>query len=352
MEIIFVLNGLSSGGSERVASILVNKLAERGYHVSVICVNGSTSFYSINPQVDVFFLGSNKHTHLLWKKMAWTRNFVKKRNPQVVISLITQVYGFTLGSLIGCDIPVITSDRNDPRAFSLLQRIIMCVALPMSKHHIVQTEKIKAFYPSFIRKKTSVLPNPVDSKFIKNYNTEKKWVIISVGRLVKQKNQQLMIDAFTRIAGKYPMYSLVIYGEGPLRKQLERYICKLGMASRIILPGRSQVIAERMHEARVYCMSSIHEGMSNALLEAVCCGLPVITTRVSGVEEVITDGVNGLVVDSGDVTAFTKALDRLLGNTYMMAKMGENNRKKGLMMNTEKIVEKWEEIIKNITRKG
>lgn len=352
MKILFIVNGLSSGGSERVLSTLVNQLVTHSYYnVYVVCVNGKESFYPIDNRVNLVFLDKETRTHHLFGKMIWIRSFAQKMGIDIVISFIVRVYGFTIFSLLGCGIPIITSERNDPRSFDCLSRWIMRIFLPFSNHHVVQTEEIKAYYPHFIQKKTTVIANPVNPAFFSPPSVEKKDIIISVGRLVPQKNHHMMIESFAAIANKHPSYKLVIYGEGPLRDSLLQQVHRLRMDDRIILPGRTNKIIKHMNEARIFCMSSTHEGMSNALIEAICLGLPIITTNVSGVNELINDEVNGLVVNVNDVASYTKALDRLINEERLQRRFSVNNMKKRSLFDLSTITKLWETIIQKNVKK-
>ena len=345
MRILFVTNGLQSGGSERVVSMLANRLAERKHDVSVICVRGKDSFYPIHPDVHLFFLDKEHHCGSLLKKMLWVRSYARRAGIEVVIAFIVRVYGFTLAALLGCGVPVITSERNDPRSFNLLSRWIMRVFLPLSSRHVVQTTHIKAYYPSFIQRKTIIIPNPVSPKVLSQPVVQKRDLLISVGRLVPQKNQRMLIDSFATIADKHPTYQLVIYGEGPLRDDLQQRVRQLDMEERILLPGRTKDIIQRLAEARIFCLSSTHEGMSNALIEAVCVGLPVVCTCVSGVDELITDGENGLVVEQQDEKTFSTALDRLMSNQQLQERMGRNGRQRAELFDLTNIIKLWETIM-------
>ncbi len=345
MRIVFITNGLSAGGSERVLSVIANELAARQYEVSIVCVRGITSFYPIDAHIRLIFLDKERHCGSLWEKMLWIRKWVKRDPPDIIITFIVRVYGFTLLSLAGCHIPVITSERNDPRSFPFLSQVIMRLFLPLSSHHVVQTADIKAYYPSFIRKKTTVIANPVSPGIFSLPSVEKKDVVVCVGRLVAQKNHRMLINSFAAIADRHPSYQLVIYGEGPLRERLMRQVRALGMEDRIFLPGRTKDLFSRLREARIFCLSSLYEGMSNALIEAMCLRLPVITTRVSGVDELIRNEENGLVIPVNDEVSYSEALDRLMGDKSFQTFLGENHRHHTSLFNINTITMLWEHII-------
>lgn len=110
----------------------------------------------------------------------------------------------------------------------------------------------------------------------------------------------MLIRAFAKIASKYPDYTLFIYGEGPLRRDLESLIKTLHLGNQVFLQGFKKNIHELISDAEFFILSSDFEGLSNALLEAMCMGIPCITTNVSGIDEVIHDKINGVLVSPGD----------------------------------------------------
>ena len=97
-------------------------------------------------------------------------------------------------------------------------------------------------------------------------------------------------------------------------------------------------------------MSSNYEGMSNALLEAVCVGLPIVTTRVSGVDEMLTNGENALITKPMSRADMADALDKILGDSYLRDKFSKNNIKLASKYRLDNIATEWEELIKKITR--
>jgi len=348
MKIIFVTATLTSGGSERVISIIANKLQERGYDVEIACLNDHIVFYPINEGVKVVHLEEVIGSKFLPKKMLWLRAHVKKERPDVVIPFMVSVYTVTLLALMGVNIPVISSVRNDPKYSNFRKKITRRILLPMSSHVVVQTQQIKNYFGKNIQEKATVIYNPVNERVFDLPVVEKEDRIISVGRLYPQKDQKTMIKAFAKIADKYPTWNLTIFGEGPERKSLEELVADLNVSKRINLPGKTQNVPEELNKSKIFCLSSIYEGMSNAMVEAICVGLPILTTNVSGTEELITEGENGFLVNVGDVKTMADALDHLIADAKLREKMAENNKKQAAMFETETIVDQWEQVIKSV----
>lgn len=345
MKITFVTSTLTSGGSERVISLLANKMAERGHKVEIICLRKQIVFYPINCDVKVLFAAKEALSDLLPLKIIWLRKYIKKSNPDVVIPFMTAVYCTTILALIGLNISVIASERIDPAYSSILRKMVRRIFLPLAAHLVVQTENIKKYYNKGIQNKTSVIYNPVSEKVFDTVNLAKENQIISVGRLYPQKNQKIMIDAFNQIKDKYPDYKLVIYGEGPLRKELENYINELALKERVLLPGRSDEVINELKKSKLFCLSSDYEGMSNALIEAQCVGLPIITTRVSGAEELIVNNKNGIIINIGDVNNLVEAMDSLLGDEIKMNSFSIENEKRAFLFEIDTIVNQWIDVI-------
>ena len=351
MRIIFALASLGSGGAERVVSLLADKMAESGHQVEIICLKFNDVYYQISPQVKITF--AMQHTKSRFKELFWLRQYIKKQKPDVVIPFTEGVYCFTILSLLGTRILIVASERLDPAAMSPTRKFLKRLLLPYADWLVVQTQSIKEYFPQSIQKKTSIIYNPVnDDVFglpllsLKGMKGgERLNRIISVGRLFPQKNQEMMIRAFARIAEEFPDWQLVIYGEGPLRAELEFLVSSFKMQGRVLLPGRTEHVIEELRKSKIFCLSSDYEGMSNAMIEAICVGLPIVTTDVSGVRELVEDGVNGFVVPCREVSMFGEALMRLISNDILREKFSKQSLMNRDLFRIDTIIGNWEKTI-------
>lgn len=351
MKICFVTATLTSGGSERVMSLVANQLAKRGHDVEIVNLNKHIVFYPIHEDVHLSFAEDEVGSSII-SKIIWLRKHVKTEKPDVVIPFMEAVYCVTLLALIGVEVPVISSERIDPRKSPFVRNILRRIFLPLTTHLVVQTKDIKAFYPKFIQKKTSIIYNPVSETVFQLQDEPKENVIISVGKLDGQKNQKLLINAFASISKDFPDWKLVIYGEGRERESLESLVSsfKSQVSSRIKLPGRCETVIEEMNKAKVFAFSSDFEGMSNAILEAVCVGLPVVTTNVSGAAELVKDGEGGFVVPIRDGEALADALRTILQDEQLREKMARENKARAKEFKLDMIVDQWESLILQICK--
>jgi glycosyltransferase involved in cell wall biosynthesis len=350
MKIIFTLASLGSGGAERVVSLLANKMAEQGHQVEIICLKFNDVYYKLHPEVKVTLAMQQTKNRLT--EVFWLRKYIKQVNPDMVIAFTEGVYCFTIAALLGTKIPVIASERLDPSAMTWKRNLLKRFLLPHADWLVVQTKTIKDYFPKSIQKKTSIIFNPVNEKVSLTPSPSPKDEgndaeegklnrIISVARLYPQKNQEMMIRAFAKIAEKYPDWKLVIYGEGPLRVELEALVSSFKLQERVLLPGRTEKVIEELRKSKIFCLSSDYEGMSNSMIEAICVGLPIVTTKVSGTDELVNDGINGYVVEIGDVDGMASALKKLMSDEHLMQQMGENSLKMKSQFQIDTILEKW-----------
>lgn len=365
MKICFVTATLTSGGSERVMSLVANQLAVRGHEVEIVNLNKHIVFYPIHQNVHLSFAEDEVGSSII-RKICWLRKHIKKEKPDVVIPFMEAVFCVTLLALIGVKVPVISSERIDPRKSPFIRNILRRIFLPLTTHLVVQTQDIKDFYPKFIQKRTSIIYNPVSETVFHLQEEPKENTIISVGKLDGQKNQKLLINAFASIAEDFPEWKLVIYGEGRERDSLESLIKSLSptlprkegvlngyensISNRILLPGRCETVIEEMNKAKVFAFSSDFEGMSNAILEAVSIGLPVVTTNVSGAAELVKDGEGGFVVPIRDGKALADSLKILLKDESLIQKMARHNKATAKNYKLDMIVDQWESLILQICK--
>ena len=379
MVITFLLASLGSGGAERVVSLLANRMVERGHQVEIVCLKFNVVYYQTDTRVKVTL--AMKQTKNRLTELSWLRKYIKKQNPDVVIPFTEGVYCFTILSLIGTGIPIIASERLDPAAMSKTRKILKRLLLPFADWLVVQTQSIKEYFPKSIQKKTSIIFNPVNDEvfhqiengelIIENgerhespnglqvhglsaassVQSSKLNRIISVGRLYPQKNQTMMIRAFAKVADEFPDWQLVIFGEGPMRQSLQLIIDNLQLTDRVLLPGRTENVIEELRKSKIFCMSSDYEGMSNAMIEAICVGLPIISTKVSGTEELINDGKNGFLVDIGDEEGFAKSIWQLISSPKIQNIMSSSNSQMAMLFSIDKIVSEWLCLIDTINGK-
>jgi glycosyltransferase involved in cell wall biosynthesis len=171
-----------------------------------------------------------------------------------------------------------------------------------------------------------------------------------MGRLTRAKGYDLLLRAFAECAHKHSAWSLVILGEGEERATLEALVEELGLKDRVTLPGCLRDPSPILRGADLFVMSSYYEGSSNALLEAMACGLAVISTDTSSVREIIRDGANGILVPPNDVTALASAMDRLMKDREERERFGALAGDVIDRFSVERVMGMWDDLLTETCR--
>ncbi|MBR3138437.1 glycosyltransferase family 4 protein [Candidatus Saccharibacteria bacterium] len=356
MRIVFNLGVFRRGGAERVITNLSNGLADDN-EVYIMITGIVDDPYVVNDKVKMLDLDEGGYLCNPIVRNARRIRKMKKMllaiQPDVVVSFLPSPSYRVLFLKKKINCKVIVSDRNDPRHEykSLINRILCKWLYKRADGFVFQTNEQKNFFSKAIQEHSVVIPNPLKSEFLNSAVDErKKNTIISVGRFHKQKNQRLLIDAFYEISLKYKNYKLKIFGHGPLEKELSDYIKRLGMVDKIMIHKPVEDIKKELSESRIFVMTSDYEGMPNALMEAMACGLPCISTDCpcGGPRELIKDGVNGILFGVGDKNQLIAKLEVLIEDDGLRKKLGREAKKICDKMNPEEICKRWKKYITEI----
>ncbi|MBI5709096.1 MAG: glycosyltransferase [Candidatus Eisenbacteria bacterium] len=176
-------------------------------------------------------------------------------------------------------------------------------------------------------------------------------VALAVGSLTPQKAQHVLLEAFARAARDLPAAVLLIAGEGRLRADLEARRDALGLGDRVRFLGARPDVPDLMEAADVFALTSVREGLSVTLLEAMRAGRAVVASRVGGNGEAVADGVTGLLAAPGDVAALAAGLAGLLGDPARAVAFGLAGRRRWAgHFTAERMVRETEEIYAAVAR--
>ncbi len=364
MKIVFVARAIDcmAGGVERVITILMNALAERGHTIALLTWDHSKAecFYPIAPEViwKKLNLGDpSEKANLMLKlrRAAEIRGWAREIKPDVFVCFQDGPFMAIRAYTFGLGIPVIAAERNAPTRFAHVKhrrKYLVFNALRLAKYIIVQCESYKQLYPSFLKDRIVIIPNPVFPAERRAQpdkpNEEGRFRILSVGRLSYQKNYSVLIKAFATVSGSLPEWDLVIVGEGEERGELERLIQVKGISNRVFLPGKSTSISRMYISSHLFCLPSRWEGFPNALAEALAHGLPCIGfDKCAGMRDLITPGVNGLLADgNGDEESLTITLRKAMSSSDLRKKMGIRASESIKKYTPQRIYSLWEDILK------
>lgn len=371
MKILFNCLDLEKGGAQRVISVLANHFSTNN-EVSILMLRQKNIRYEINKNISLFAVTKIKKMtklHTLLAKISIIKLIkmqlqIKKINPDIIISFLPEpsLKLMFLKKFNGQlnKIPTIVSVRNDPSTEykNKIINIVMRHLYQKAEKIVLQTDEAFLYFAKFFKKdKLAVIPNPVDYKFLisKPYNGRRLEQIVNVGRLVTQKNQKLLIEAFLQVLTKYPHLKLLIYGSGPLERELKSYVKHLNLENKVFFKGEVDDIKTAILKAKMFVLSSDYEGMPNALMEAMALGIPCVSTNCpcGGPKYLIKNEENGLLVPIKDSNKLAIAMLKLLDDENLNNKISRNAFLTSKQYKPSKICSLWEkEIFKILSKNG
>lgn len=362
MKVLFFIPRMGSGGSERVISILANRLTEQGHSVHITQLIASDSFYPLAESVtlsgmDIAIRRNNRlvaywdQARFFLRGLTHVKKDIQKHRPDVVIAFMRQTC-IMMGvlKLLGNQVPLICSERNDPTVQNAVVRRLMKWVYKKADLFVCQGKGVFDYFSGVANKQ--IISNPVPKyDFPCPTAAERRPAVVAVGRLDKQKNFPLLIQSFVRVHEAFPNVSLEIYGEGPERAALEQIISSQKANDYIRLMGAHSDLHACIYDAALFVMSSNYEGFPNALAEAMSLGLPVVSTDfATGIAKALIGPKNGRVVPVGDETAMTDAICELLSSAELRDACSQNNIGISETYSAAAITAAWESAIKSLVK--
>ncbi|MCI8357970.1 MAG: glycosyltransferase family 4 protein [Lachnospiraceae bacterium] len=358
-KLAFYIGSLNKGGAERVFVNLAEYFQNKGYQIVMVTQYQKENEYvlaegirrvisDIPPEETTGSRAVN-----FYRRMSRLHRIWKKERPDLVLSCVGKNnFMAVVTTMFTKTKPVVSVVGEAKEEYpNRLMKALANLLFPFASGVILQTERSKSFFSSRVSRTSVILPNSLNPLFIRErFRGEREKRIVSVGRLDANKNHEMMIRAFAGLAGRYPEYTLTIYGEGELREHLQKLIASLGLEEKVFLPGVVPDVAERIEKAALFLLVSYSEGVSNALIEALALGLPVIATDVpsGGTQELIRHGENGLIIPPGDEEALKAAMERLLSDGEYAERLGEQAHKIQERLAPERVNRQWQEYFESI----
>ena len=381
MRVTLVISTLDGGGAERVAANMANYWAAKGWGVTILTTDfGSrSSCYRLHPRVRHLDLGSPRFNDLpvdlqaaapvarlidgcsqseraflipRTTKIVKLRGAISRTAPDVVISYMSRTNIRVLAATRGLGLPVIVTEHCDPSEnpidgeWELLRRRLY----PQASYVTVLTEESLDHFSSVAGIRGRVIPNAVTAPLFSSpaemSQPKNGSLLLAMGRLSHEKGFDLLLRAFALIAKKHPDWTLEILGEGPVRRYLESCVRRHGLEDRVLLPGFTRRPFEAMRRADLFVLSSLDEGFSNVLLEAMACGVAVVSFDCpSGPRHIIRHGVDGILVPPRDANAMAAALDRLMSDEAERKRLAARAPEVTERFGVEKVMRMWEALV-------
>lgn len=336
-HILHVFHSFRVGGSETRTCQLINALGD-AYRHTVVSLNGDFAARTlIASQHSVSFVHAEGFSNRSYLSNAMTaRRWLRSINPDLMIAHSWGGCEWLVGNALCKLCPDIFSiegfDTDEAYSENPKRRIVrMLVAKRVSALHACSLKlRNQARYSWHAAdSRTHYIPNGVDvTRFHPDGEraTGRSLIVGSVGSLIEVKNHRLLIEAFARLECCDAV--LWIVGEGPERAALQEQVCAAGLGNRVTFMGHSDDPAPIVRQFDVFCLSSRSEQMPIAVIEAMASGLPIVSTDVGDVKEMVTESNRSFIVPPNDPDAYSRALATLLGDEALRAAIGAENRKR------------------------
>lgn len=347
--IAHVIHRLGTGGMENGLVNLINHMPPERYRHAIVCLQGYTDFRQRIRRDDVEIFDVNKHQghdfgayRRLYKILRDLKpDILHTRNLSALESQVVGAAARIKGRVHGEHGRDIYDLHGKNRKYNLLRKAIQ----PLVGHYIAVSRDLAGWLQNTVgvpSRKVTQIYNGVDSvKFHPrsgprvligpaDFAVDEVILIGSVGRLAHVKDFPTLIRAFKRLRELWPegcsRLRLVIVGDGPTRSECERLIAELNIGEQIWLAGDRSDVAELMRAMDLFVLPSLGEGISNTILEAMACGLPVIATEVGGNPELVAPGKTGTLVPVADPEKMAQALLAYVRDPARMTQEGQAAR--------------------------
>lgn len=378
MKIVYCISSFNNaGGKERVISSKANYLSDvYGYEVIIVTTNqrGKKTFYPLSPKVRIVDMGIDydsllAHNPLVriilrqyyqYRHKKKLENFLKKENVDIAISTWSEELYF-LSYLKDRSRKIIEYHCSYQRR--LLQLKEKRNYLKWLKSYLIlkKEERLVNTFDALIVltegdkknwtrvNRIRVIPNAVT---LKRYSatTCKSKRVISVGRLEPEKGFERLIDCWAIVSATYPDWKLCIFGDGNQRGALENKIRELKLTDTICLCGTVKDIVAEYGKSSFCIMTSYSEGFSMVLVEAMSCGLPVVSYNCpNGPAEIIHDKEDGFLIPDGNSDELVRCVKTLIEDEDLRSEMGNNAQKNIQRFSEDKIMQCWKNLFEKLS---
>lgn len=342
-NICVITSSLTPGGTQRSVAEAVNYLAKReDTEVSLVLTFKKERFFKIDKSVnlvepDIERSSLPKVLYFIFL-IFYLRKWVSKIKPDTIYN--AGYNSFVVFALIGKSEPLYISNRSNPKQKrSVFYKIVRKLMYRRADGILAQTSLAKDVYQKDVGNgNVVIIPNTLRQLNLRNKKNDRK-IILSVGRLIKSKGFDLLIEIFAR--ANTDNWRLVILGDGPEMEELHDLSKKLNIEKKVELKGFTKDVDSYLQKSEIFAFTSLSEGYPNALLEALCTPLASISFDCdAGPRDLIDDGKNGFLVPLGDLDFYVKRLNQLIENKELREKFRQESIKLREEHSAEKTGEK------------
>ncbi len=358
MKIAFLIQDISTqGGTERTTCCLAAEMARHGNQVCIVSVfasEGEQPAYELPQNVQCKFLSQAQYSlklgifgriRLMLKETKRVRECAELQQADIIIS--QKLLATTMALLSGYRHKTIACEHYKYQMYNKAVRALRDNMYKHIRQLVVLTDNDAAEYRQRGVKQVAVIPNMISIK-AEPYHGENSKIILSVGRLTEQKGYDLLLQSIKKAAPLLSGFVVHIYGDGPMRSELEQQIKVLELEDYVKLMGYSTRMSQIYSNACFYVMSSRFEGFPMVLLEAAAAGLSIVSFNCpEGPKQLLNNG-GGILVEAENTDALADAISRMANNSNLRQQCREQLPKIIEEYTPDNIYNKWKTLINNL----
>jgi glycosyltransferase involved in cell wall biosynthesis len=358
MKLLYITNGITgAGGLERVLSIKTNELINlHQYEIYIITLNefDIEPFYFFNPKIHFYSIKTGNNAFIYsFRYINELRKKVRIISPDIIDVCDDGLKGLVLPFLLGFPCPMVYERHVSKNIFfhqnqNILTKNIIKIQLNIMDYFAAKYHKFVILSEGTLAEwklnNIEIIPNPV-SFYPEQSSTLLNKKVIAVGKQSYQKGYDTLINIWAEVIKVHPTWNLEIYGKFDDEIGLEKLIKKLNITKNVTFFEPTKNIKEKYLEASIYCMTSRFEGFPMVLLEAMACGVPCISFKCpTGPEDIISDGLDGFLIEDKNSNQFRDKLILLIENEMKRLDFGKMAKINISKFSVKSIVDKWDEL--------
>ncbi len=365
-KIIILINSMGNGGAEKVVQLLISNLHKNGANIQLVCLEKDDK-YKLDDTIKITYLNDNNKQSGIIKLLNLVPlsyklyKYAKKEKIDIVqshlfranyINILSKIVFGSIHKVQVVNHTIISRYKNEGLLGFVNLKLIK-ILYPFSNTIISVSKIVEEDMQNLFefKKEIKVIYNPFDINNIKNLSIEQvtdfkfckdKKYIISVARLIKLKRSKDIIYALSKLDNNI---ELLFIGEGEERKELEKLSQYLKISNRIHFIGWVDNPYKYMKNSHILVSASETESFGNTIIEAMICGVPVISTKCGGPEEIIKNKIDGILIDIGDINKLVVSINYIINSSIKSEKYIEHGYIKIKQFNIYNIIQDYKNIL-------
>ncbi len=367
-KVFFIIPTLAGGGAERVMLQLLRHSDRNRFRPILVVFEKKGPLLSELPaDIDLRVLRDREIRYgMQWLIVFSLAKMLRSERPHIVISFMWYTNFVTLLAKLFSRIKsrVVISERYslspslEGDSVEMIRRFVVRLLYRFADSVIVNSKEMGNQLHEMTgipKARIPVIYNPIDIERVRRSSREKvdhPWfqekipIIVGIGRMTRQKGFDYLCRSMRILAERSLACRLVLLGTGPEENNLKKLVSDLGLGDQIHILGFQQNPYKYLSHSTLFVLSSLYEGFPNVLLEAMALGVPSIATRCpTGPEELVTDGMDGILVPPADEQELASAIEHLLSDNALRARLSDAAQKRSREFAVNHIVKLYEEVL-------